>query len=140
MNRRTESLGRAICEPMYYEFPRNEEAYAVKNQYFFGTELIVAPITEHTSSDNNMAGVNVWLPEGRFTDVFTGRIYSGSRFVKMYRDVEYIPVLAKEGAIIPLSENCTTNDTKNPESLEAIRKITTISCRCHPKSFWNTSA
>lgn len=120
MNRRTESLGRAICEPMYYEFPKNEEAYAVKNQYFFGTELIVAPITEHTSSDNNMAGVNVWLPEGRFTDVFTGRIYSGSRFVKMYRDVEYIPVLAKEGAIIPLSENCTTNDTKNPESLEVL--------------------
>ena len=24
--------------------------------------------------------------------------------------------------------------------LEAIRKITTISCRCYPKSFWNTSA
>ena len=24
--------------------------------------------------------------------------------------------------------------------LEAIRKITTISCRCYPKSFWNTLA
>lgn len=24
--------------------------------------------------------------------------------------------------------------------LEAIRKVTTISCRCYPKSFWNTSA
>lgn len=120
MNRRTHTEGRAICEPMYYTYPQQNEAYEVKNQYFFGSELMVAPITEHTSTDNNMAGVNVWFPEGRYTDIFTGRIYTGSRFVKVYRDLEYIPVFAKEGAIIPMGRNDETNDSTNPAELDVL--------------------
>ncbi len=120
MNYRTHTDCRAICEPMYYAYPENENAYNCKNEFFFGTELIVAPITEHTSKKTNLAGVNVWLPEGRYTDIFTGRIYSGNRFVKMFRDIENIPVLAKEGAIIPLGANDRTNDSTNPESLEVL--------------------
>ncbi|MBO5410663.1 MAG: DUF5110 domain-containing protein, partial [Clostridia bacterium] len=57
---------------------------------------------------------------GRYTDVFTGRIYSGNKFVKMFRDIDCIPVLAKEGAIIPMSANGTTNDCSNPETLELL--------------------
>lgn len=120
MNRRTSEECRAICEPMYYTYPNEENAYKCKNEYFFGTELIVAPITEHTSKDTNMAGVNAWIPEGRYTDIFTGRIYSGNRFVKIYRDIEYIPVLAKAGAIIPMSANTLTNDCSNPEKLNLL--------------------
>ena len=120
MNYRTHTECRAICEPMYYYYPERKSAYECKNQFFFGTEIIVAPITEHTSEDNNMASVNVWIPEGRYTDIFTGRIYSGKRFVKMYRDIEYIPVLAKAGAIIPMSADGKNNDCSNPESLELL--------------------
>ncbi len=120
MNYRTHTDCRAICEPMYYAYPTDEKAYECKNEFFFGTELIVAPITEHTSADTNLSGVNVWLPEGRYTDIFTGRIYSGNKFVKMYRDIENIPVLAKEGSIIPMSLNDRTNDCSNPEDLELL--------------------
>ena len=120
MNYRTHMDCRAICEPMYYAYPEDESSYNCKNEFFFGTELIVAPITEHTSADTNLASVNVWIPEGRYTDIFTDRIYSGNQFVKMYRDVETIPVLAKEGAIIPMSANDRTNDCSNPEVLEIL--------------------
>ena len=120
MNYRTHTDCRAICEPMYYAYPEEKNAYDCKNEFFFGTELIVAPITEHTSSDNNMASVNVWIPEGRYTDIFTGRIYSGNRFVRMYRDIENFPVLAKAGAIIPMSKNDTINDCSNPDALEIL--------------------
>ena len=120
MNYRTHTECRAICEPMYYAYPERKSAYECKNQFFFGTELIVAPITEHTSTDNNMASVNVWIPEGRYTDIFTGRIYSGKRFVRMYRDIENIPVLAKAGAIIPMSANDRTNDSTNPVDMELL--------------------
>ena len=120
MNYRTHMDCRAICEPMYYAYPEDESAYNCKNEFFFGTELIVAPITEHTSADTNLASVNVWIPEGRYTDIFTDRIYEGNQFVKMYRDVETIPVLAKEGAIIPLSVNDRTNDCSNPAELEIL--------------------
>ncbi len=120
MNYRTHTECRAICEPMYYAYPTDENAYNCKNEFFFGTELIVAPITEHTSDKTNLAGVNVWIPQGRYTDIFTGRIYEGNQFVKMYRDIENIPVLAKAGAIIPMSANGRTNDCSNPEVLELL--------------------
>ena len=120
MNYRTHTECRAICEPMYYAYPERKSAYECKNQFFFGTELIVAPITEHTSTDNNMSSVNVWIPEGRYTDIFTGRIYCGKRFVRMYRDIENIPVLAKAGAIIPMSANDRTNDCSNPVDMELL--------------------
>lgn len=120
MNYRTHTECRAICEPMYYAYPEDKNAYNCKNEFFFGTELIVAPITEHTSAKTNLAGVNVWLPDGRYTDIFTGRIYEGNKFVKMFRDVETIPVLAKEGSIIPMSVNDRTNDCSNPEELELL--------------------
>ncbi len=120
MNYRTHTECRAICEPMYYAYPEDKSAYECKNEFFFGTELIVAPITEHTSAKTNLAGVNVWIPEGRYTDIFTGRIYSGNQFVKMFRDIETIPVLAKEGAIIPMSANDRTNDCSNPETLDVL--------------------
>ncbi len=120
MNYRTHTECRAICEPMYYAYPEDENAYKCRNEFFFGTELIVAPITEHTSLKTNLAGVSVWIPEGRYTDIFTGRIYSGNKFVKMFRDIDYIPVLAKEGSIIPMSANDRTNDCSNPETLEVL--------------------
>ena len=120
MNYRTHMDCRAICEPMYYAYPEDESAYNCKNEFFFGTEMIVAPITEHTSADTNLASVNVWIPEGRYTDIFTDRIYEGNQFVRMYRDLDTIPVLAKEGAIIPLSVNDRTNDCSNPAELEIL--------------------
>ena len=120
MNYRTHTDCRAICEPMYYAYPEEKSAYNCRNEFFFGTELIVAPITEHTSKKTNLAGVNVWIPEGRYTDIFSDRIYSGNRFVKMFRDIEKIPVLAKEGAIIPMSKNDRVNDCSNPESLDIL--------------------
>ena len=57
MNWRTHSEGRALCEPMYYEWPEHAEAYTVPNEFLFGSELIVAPITQPVDSKTNLAGV-----------------------------------------------------------------------------------
>lgn len=120
MNYRTHNDCRAICEPMYYAYPKSKGAYNCKNEFFFGTELIAAPITQHTSAQTNLAPVKVWLPSGRYTDIFTGRIYQGEGFVTMYRDIDSIPVLAKQGAIIPMSKNSKVNDCSNPADLEVL--------------------
>ena len=100
-NYNTHTKGVPICEPMYYG-SKCEEAYHVPNQYRFGTELIAAPITEPLDKLTLLAPVKVWLPEGRWTDIFTGQIYEGNKTVTMYRDMSSIPVLAKAGAILPL--------------------------------------
>lgn len=120
MNMLTHRDGRPLMEPMYYENPEDDDAYNVPNEYWFGTELIVSPVTEKASRKTLTASAETWLPEGRYTDIFTGLIYQGGKKIKMFRDISSIPVLAKEGAIIPLAVNDRTNDWKNPEDMELL--------------------
>lgn len=110
--------GRPLTLPMYYEYPEAWDAYEVGNQYLFGTELIVAPITTPNIKGINMAKVKVWLPEGKFFDIFTNVVYDGDRFVDMYRDYSSIPVLAKAGTILPTTNHIFGNDfLNNPSDL-----------------------
>lgn len=117
MDHRAHNEGIALCEPMYYSYPENENAYDVPNQYMFGSELMVCPITSPQHKALNMGSVEAWLPAGRWTDIFTNQSYEGERRITLCRDLDTIPVLAKEGAIIPLSAD-GGNKTDNPESLE----------------------
>ena len=116
-NYRTHKYGEPICMPMYYKYDVNE-AYSAKNQYIFGGQLMVCPITAPTDKKLNLAYVDVWLPEGRWTDIFNGRIYEGGRTVKMYRDLDSIPVLAPAGAIVPMYKNGRTNNLSLEQPLE----------------------
>ena len=117
MNYRTHKEGIALCEPMYYSYPESKEAYGVENQYMFGSELLVSPITKPSSKKIDLAEVKTWLPCGRWTDIFTDTVYYGNQTVSLFRDYKSIPVLAKEGAIIPLSLDCN-NGADNPDNME----------------------
>lgn len=116
-NYQTHKNGIPICMPLYYRYDR-EDAYQDKNSYFFGGQLLVAPITGPADKRLNLAPVKTWLPEGRWTDIFNGRIYRGGQWVTMYRDLDSIPVLAGEGAIVPLYRSGESNDLSLEQSLE----------------------
>lgn len=98
---------KALIEPMYYSF-NVSEAYRVKNQYTFGNGLVVAPVTEKLCKKTLMAETELWVPEERYTDIFTGRIYKQGKYT-IYRDLKYIPVFAKPGTILPLYRNADDN-------------------------------
>lgn len=117
MDYRNHEEGIALCEPMYYSYPNNDNAYNVPNQYMFGSELMVCPITRPQHKELNMGSVRSWIPKGRWTDIFTNQIYEGEKYVTLFRDLDTIPVLAKEGAIIPMSAD-KGNGTDNPENIE----------------------
>ena len=112
--------GVSLCEPPYYNYPDEDGAYRVKNEYFFGSELLVCPVTSKRLKSLNMSRTDVWVPEGRYTDFFTGRIYKGGRIISMFRDLENIPVLCKEGAIIPLADDGVINGCDNPVKFEVL--------------------
>ena len=46
MNRYASRDGQPLVRPMYWLEPEREETYDVPNEYYFGTELIAAPITD----------------------------------------------------------------------------------------------
>ncbi len=105
MNYRTHTELKPLVQPMYYAYPEKSAAYEVNNQYIFGTELMVAPITKPLGKATGLGHVKAWLPEGTWTDFFTGAVYDGmkGRYYDMYRDSSSIPVLLKAGAIVPMN-------------------------------------
>lgn len=114
---RTNREGRALVEPLYYAW-KTPEAYAYKSEYLFGSELLVVPVTTKAKADG-YARVDAWLPEGKWTDVFTGDEYdvgAGGKKLTLLRTTDDYPVLAKSGAILPLSKD-EGNSCRNPRML-----------------------
>ena len=103
-----------ICRPLYYAWPNQEEAYLVKNQYLFGPSLMVCPITAPPDA-SGISTRKIWLPDGIWTDIFTGEILPGGHHT-VSRAQHSIPVFAKQGAILPL-QDMPGNFCGNPEKL-----------------------
>ncbi len=89
--------GLPVIRPLAWYQPWDEFAYdpAYQNQFWFGPFMMVAPVR----SDQFMA--KVFLPEGRWYDLFTDQVFEGGRAHTMDCPLEKLPVLVREGAIIP---------------------------------------
>lgn len=120
MNHRSYAESEPLIRPVYYEYPKDEKAYSVGEEYFFGSELLVGAICEKEDSVLKMSSVRCFIPEGRYYDIFTGRIYERSKLRKLYRSIETIPVLIKSGGIVPLAGENDLDAFKNPEELEIL--------------------
>ena len=119
MNYLTHLEGKPLMQPMYYRHDV-PEAYQAPNEYWFGTEMIVCPITKPADRETLLAPFDAWLPEGEFFDLFTGQLYRGGRKLKLYRDLRSIPVLVRAGGIIPLAGDPASSHLENPEKIELL--------------------
>jgi len=123
MNYRTHSQLQPLVQPMYYSHPKFSGAYEVPNQFWFGSELIAAPITEKTDKVTGLAKSQVWLPKGHWFDFFTGLHYASRRGRKLraYRDLSKMPVFARSGAIVPMAGYAKgDNRLGNSEHMEVL--------------------
>jgi Glycosyl hydrolases family 31 len=116
MGLRARDEGAPLVSPMYYDHPSEQAAYGVPNQFMFGTELLVAPITAPADPETRLGAVNAWLPEGEWIDAFTGLAYRGGRTIALHRDLDSIPVLVRPGTILPLAADGPRTDV--PDRLE----------------------
>lgn len=95
-----------LLRPLYLEDPAVPEAYAYPNEYFFGKEMLIAPITDPAGE------TVVYLPPGSWTDYFTGQIYPGEQKLRISAPTDIIPVFVKNGSIIPLAPDMAWSDQK----------------------------
>ena len=123
MNYRTHTERLPLVQPMYYSHPKCHAAYEVPNQYWFGSELMVAPITEKQDAASRMGKVTAWLPQGSWFDLFDGTYYASRRGRKLnlHRMLDTVPVLAKAGAIVPMA-NYPKNENRllNAENMDIL--------------------
>lgn len=117
MNYLTHREGLPLVRPMYYDIDC-PEAYLVPNQYRFGTQMTVCPITAPADGGTLLGCFDAWIPRGVYYDFFNGRRYTGGRRMKLYRDLSANPVLVSAGAVIPLDADGESNGAANPEVIE----------------------
>ncbi len=118
MNYRNHSELKPLIEPLYYTFPENDEAYEYRNQFWFGSELMVAPITCASDAVTGLASVDMWIPKGIWFDFFNGTVYQGEKKSKIHRTLEQYPVFAKAGAIVPIMEGTDNNRLGNNRDMK----------------------
>ena len=97
--------GVSVCRPMYYDYPESAEAYTAKEQYMFGDDMIVAPVTAKSDSVTHLAAKKIWLPAGQWFDYFSGTLTTGNKTVETKYTLDQIPVFIKAGSIIPMYGN-----------------------------------
>lgn len=90
------ATGMPMARPMFLEDQNNETAWQKEMQYYWGSEMLVAP----NGSDGNN-NVSIWLPEGDWYDFWNDRKYTGNQTINYNAPTGTQPVLAKAGAIIP---------------------------------------
>jgi alpha-D-xyloside xylohydrolase len=89
--------------------------FGVQHTYYFGNELLVAPMNAATSTSRN-----IQLPAGNWYDYWTNAKYiGGQNLVWSNADTTKIPLLVREGSIIPMLSNvpqtlCDANYVNNP--------------------------
>lgn len=104
--------GISLCHPPYYEYPEAEEAYAFKDQYFFGSDMLVAPVTAPASRATGLATKTIWLPPGTWIEWFSGTTLTGPRQIERTFRVGEIPVYVRAGAIVPMQPKMQRSDAK----------------------------
>jgi alpha-glucosidase (family GH31 glycosyl hydrolase) len=119
MNHRA-AEGIPLVRPMYHLAPDDQRAYGVPNQFQFGSELLVAPITAPRDAVTLRGSAKAWLPPGTWTDIFTRTVYEGDRELELHRGMDSIPVLLKAGGILPLAAADELDAARSPSKLELL--------------------
>lgn len=82
--------------PMVMAFGEDRQAVDAETQFMFGGSLLVAPILEEGGRSRE-----VYLPAGRWTCWWTGRMFDGGTTLMAFAPLERIPLYALAGAIVP---------------------------------------
>lgn len=120
MAERNQAEGRPLVTPLYYEHPAEESAYLASGQYYFGSALMAAPVTEPLDPELNLSRQVVWFPAGAWYDFFSGEKFTGPQWKIFYRGLEDLPLYARAGAILPLQAETRQNGTENPAELDLV--------------------
>jgi alpha-glucosidase (family GH31 glycosyl hydrolase) len=92
--------GVSLIRPMYYEHPDEDIAYNCPDQYYFGNNMVVAPVTKPNNSKGTTEQT-VWLPKGNWYDFRNNTLLTGGTKLKINYALDEIPVFIKQGSIIP---------------------------------------
>ncbi|EWT00396.1 alpha-glucosidase [Intrasporangium oryzae NRRL B-24470] len=111
---RASETGEPVQRPLVFDHQDEPAAAAAEDQYLFGRDLLVAPVTAP-----GVTARQVYLPVGHWYDWHTGELHEGGRYVIAPTPMDRIPVYARAGAVIPMwPEAPPSTDGHHPETIE----------------------
>ncbi len=85
--------GAPVMRTMFYEFPQDEKCWELKDQYMYGTDLLVAPVMYYKARSRE-----VYLPTGaKWVNAWTGETFEGGQTIAVDAPIEQIPVFLRDG-------------------------------------------
>jgi alpha-glucosidase len=88
--------GAPVMRPLYYHYPRDEQASGIESEFLVGDSLLSAPIYELGAASRN-----VYLPAGSWFDYWSGDEYPGAGWSDVPAPLERWPLLVRGNTIIP---------------------------------------
>lgn len=85
--------GAPIMRPMFWEYPSDPKCYELEDQYFFGKDLLFAPMYQQGQTKRE-----VYLPEGTWVHVLTKEKFSGGQTVLCHAQIHEFLAFAREGS------------------------------------------
>ena len=87
--------GMPLLRALVLNYQDDPHARAIKDEYLFGPDLLVAPVIDENTSRA------VYLPAGEWLNLFTGEQITGPKTIVAPAKPDEIPVYARRGAILP---------------------------------------
>ena len=95
------SQGWPVMRPLALEFPDDPTAQELDDEYLLGSDLLVVPVFDDGPGPVRR---RFYVPHGRWTDLFTEERFEGPGFVVREVPLSQIPVLVRDGAVLPRVE------------------------------------
>ena len=87
-----------MLRPLILEYPTDKNCENICDQFLIGDKLMAAPIMAPGTFARS-----VYLPKGVWYDYYTGKRYTGGKYILAEAPMDHLPLFAKAGAIIPVS-------------------------------------
>ena len=95
--RETAKTGLPILRAMWLHHPDDPAAVARGDQYFWGRDMLVAPVVEKGATSRR-----VYLPRGTWFDFWTEQRVQGGSEIDRAVDLATMPLYVRAGAVIPM--------------------------------------
>lgn len=106
--------GQSFMKALGIEYPSDNHALDVKDQYLFGNSLLVAPVMEYEARQRS-----VYLPEGDvWVDFWTGKAFEGGQAVDAEAALDIIPLYVKAGSVLPWARKKQYADVASWDTLQ----------------------
>lgn len=84
--------GTPIIRPLFYEYPEDIQCWNVEDEYFYGSDILVAPILESGAISRK-----IYLPNSStWIEYETKKHYDGGKWIEVKVTLDTIPIFIKE--------------------------------------------